>query len=422
MSKRTYTFLICAAIVLAFGCHQALAEAAEPAEPASTAAAEISLSIREQDAHPALMTVNSAGCFQPFSPATTEDICAGLYPMLGGLNQASARGEGLGRTLWGGNFRAAALLYNAGILAQGQTVRPGDTLKRGALAELLERLASRLSGGEAERAALLAEEVRSGATSQDGVLEPEAAVTRAELAVVLERLAAREPEEAALLLGEYVPVDVERDSDAWLYIADAVTEGAPETPTSGTYRAYGALYAVDEDGQLLRDVDYGVWSFDADGRYTTGEETLDAYIAKALEDCEADELSAEDALEELYLYVKYNYEYLVTPEDTEPEAPGATGWENTRALRFFQNGGGTCYGFAAAFGLLARAMGEEAYIVSAQVNEYYAPHGFVVIPEDGVNWIYDVEMEATRMERHSDLELFHIENFSVYSYWYTPDW
>ena len=104
------------------------------------------------------------------------------------------------------------------------------------------------------------------------------------------------------------------------------------------------------------------------------------------------------------------------------EEPAATGWENVRALRFFRHGGGTCYGFAAAFGLLARSLGEHAYIVSAQVNQYYAPHGFVVIPENGVDWIYDVEMEATRMERHDDLDLFRIKNYGIYNYWYTPDW
>ena len=67
--------------------------------------------------------------------------------------------------------------------------------------------------------------------------------------------------------------------------------------------------------------------------------------------------------------------------------------------------------------------GENAQIVAATVNQFNGPHSFVVIPDQwGTDWIYDVELEDTRPERHEDLDLFHIQNFAVYNYWYTPDW
>jgi hypothetical protein len=190
----------------------------------------------------------------------------------------------------------------------------------------------------------------------------------------------------------------------------------------GVHRAYGTLYAAWDDGTMVVDADYGVWTFGLDGAYTTGNEELDNYLLDALEACGANDLNDEEALEAAYLYIKYNFEYMVRPEDMDTIEVGVFGWEYDRAVRFFRYGGGTCYGFAAAFGLMARMLGYNAYAVAAQINEYYAPHGFVVIPEDGVDWIYDVEMENTRQDRHKDLALFHIQNYGIYNYWYIPDW
>lgn len=426
MSKKTLVILILMLAAVALLCGFRPADDAGPAHTEVHAAETIqtrtvSLTIAGQDTHPALMSVNDVGYFQPFYRATIRETCESFYGLLNGLSAVSAKNEDLDRTVWAGGYRAAALLRNAGILT-GDNIRPGDALTRETLVAMLERIAGCLPKEDAARAAALAGDVSAGVTGRDGTSSGTDIITRAELAVVLVRLVGREPCEGALLIGECLPIDVSMDTYGWPYIADAVTAGPVEQPVSGAYRAYGALYGVDENGNLFRDMDYGVWTFGPDGKYTTGDADLDGYIAQVLETCGVDDLSAEEALEAVYLHVKYNYVYLVTPADMVTEEPAATGWENERALRFFQNGGGTCYGFAAGFGLLARSLGEHAYIVSAQVNEYYAPHGFVVIPENGVDWIYDVEMEATRMERHSDLALFGIKNYAVYNYWYTPDW
>lgn len=420
MSKKTCTILILMLVSAALLCGFRLADDV-PVERETAPISTVALTIHRQTAHPALMEVNDTGYFQPYYRATIRETCVSLYGLLDGLGAVGAQNDVLDREVWGNDFRAAAHLYNAGILT-GEDLRPTDALTRQTLVAMLERMAVCLSGEEADRALALASDVSAGVTGKDGTSGDGDIITRSELAVVLVRLAGREPEEAGLFLGGYLPADVSMDTYGWLYIADAVTGGTVQRPASGVYRANGALYGVDENGALFRDMDYGVWTFGPDGKYTTGDATLDSYLAQVLETCGADDLPKEEALEAVYLHLKYNYVYLVTPEDMVTEEPGATGWENTRALRFFQNGGGTCYGFAAGFGLLARSLGEHAYIVSAQVNEYYAPHGFVVIPEDGVDWIYDVEMEATRTERHGDLALFHIKNRSIYNYWYTPDW
>lgn len=380
----------------------------------------VSLSISLTDEHPAFLTLDEYGCFRFYKNVTRMEVCQALYTVLEGWPGGSYRFSDMSAAQPG--CAAAAALCREGIVPvpAGEAFLPDAEVTREELTGILEELSRHLEGEALTRVEELTAEVREGSLAWSE--KAQAGISRVEFAQIIVRLSGRTPNEAALMIGDYLPVDVDMESYAWLYIADAVTEGVLPAPEEGVYRVEGILYGVGPDGELLRDTDYGVWTFGPDGRYTTGDADLDACIRAALESCGADELSDEKALKAVYLHVKYDYEYLVTPADMVVEEPAATGWENERALRFFQNGGGTCYGFAAAFGLLARSIGEHAYIVSAQVNQYYAPHGFVVIPEDGVDWIYDVEMEATRMERHKDLELFRIKNYGIYNYWYTPDW
>ena len=288
-----------------------------------------------------------------------------------------------------------------------------------ALYETLDRLSVSLPGKDGDRA----EEVAQAVEEQTLLDEGEARLTRREAAVALVKLSGRTPDEGRLILGEGLPGDVDADDEVWAWMADAATEGDIPLREEGVYRLHGWLYAADENGELIRGGTYGVWSFDADGRYTTGNASLDEKLRQALIDSGADKLEGEEALQAVYLYVKNNFEYIVTPRDQTPEEVGSTGWEFQRASRFFRYGGGTCYGYAATFGLLARCLGWNAQIVAATVNQFNGPHSFVVIPdEDGTDWIYDVELEDTRPERHEDLDLFHIQNFAVYNYWYTPDW
>ena len=391
-------------------------ETPEPEEPPAT------LRLAGQAEHPALLYCASDGRFRPEQGITRAELAEALAGMLYGFPDGLPYFTDYKSPIPG--YRGAAALVNAGILSapEGQ-FRPWDTVTRGELADALRRLAQSLRDRPGERAAVLAAETRAGINAPAGAgTGEEEPVTRAEAALVLERLAGREPDEAGLFLAECLPADVALDDYAWAWIADAVTGGRVPAPTPGVHRAYGWLYATWEDGTLIRDMDWGVWTFGLDGRYTTGDAELDAYLLRALADSGASGLEGIEALEAAYLYVEEIGEYLVRPEDAEPLAPGVTGWEYDRALRFFRYGGGTCYGYAAAFGLLARALGEYAYIVSAEVNQYHGAHAFVVIPENGVDWIYDPELEDTRPERHAPLALFRIEPYGYYNYWYENDW
>ena len=383
----------------------------------------MSLRLASQAEHPALMACLYGEDFYPERAVTRGELCRLLAPLLNGLPEGTAAFSDLAPGSMG--YAEAAALADAGILPPEDDglFRPKEALTRRELSMVLMRLGRSLPGRLGDRADALAAEVSSGGTSRTGTAEDlDEEILREELAVVLVRLAGREPCEAGLFLGGYLPADVALEHYAWTYIADAVTDGVVEAPEEGVYRADDWLYAAWADGTLMRDMDWGVWTFGVDGRYTTGNKELDGYLMQALIDSGAVDLTGTQALQAVYLYVKQHGEYLVRPEDATPLPPAATGWEYDRALRFFRYGGGTCYGYAAAFGLLARALGENAYIISGQVNQYYGAHSFVVIPQNGVDWIYDPELEDTRPTRHDDFALFGIGNHGIYDYWYTPDW
>ena len=373
------------------------------------------LSITAQQDHPALMDTDGNGSFYPERTVTKAELCGFLAPMLSGLPAGEADFTDYRRGNAGYNDVAA--LYAAGLLREqaGEPFAPKAAADREELVYILHRLSLCLEpASAAERADLLAEEL--SARGEEELL------TRGELAEILVRLSGREVRQTALFIAERLPPDMTMEDGNWAYIADAVTEGIVPDPAPGVHRIYGWLYATWEDGTLVTDMDYGVWTFGVDGRYTTGSPELDDYLAEYLDISGASRLPDEEALQAAYLYVKYNYVYQIRPEDMEGEGVGEMGWEYERALRFFRYGGGPCYGYSAAFGLMARALGYTAYIVSAQVNEYHGPHAFVVIPEGDIDYIYDVELEATRQERHPDLSLFRILNFTIYNYWYEPDW
>ena len=385
----------------------AWAEAAATATPAPTPSpaptpTPMPLRMETREDHPALLHLTGEGLFRPEENLTYGELAQALETLLEGLPE-------------GGD--ALARLVAAGVIEPG--MRADRNVGRMALYETLDRLSVSLPGKESDRA----EEVAQAVEEQTLLTQSEARLTRREAAVALVKLSGRTPDEGRLILGEGLPGDVDADDEAWAWMADAATEGEIPLREKGVYRLHGWLYAADEDGELIRSGTYGVWSFDADGRYTTGNKSLDEKLRQALHDCGADRLEGDEALQAVYLYVKNNFEYIVTPRDQTPEEVGSTGWEFQRASRFFRYGGGTCYGYAAAFGLLARCLGENAQIVAATVNQFNGPHSFVVIPDEwGTDWIYDVELEDTRPERHEDLDLFHIQNFAVYNYWYTPDW
>ena len=424
-----HVLLALALVLLAAGIRSSWERDVSPAEPetmseAAPEAAPRVLSLSDRTDHPALMDRAEDGAFYPDEALTCGELTGALGRLVEGLPKPAS-------VMWlderglEGAYRGAAGLLEAGLPVPGGegAFRPEREVTRGELARLLDQLGLQMEGEEQVLVRAIATAVARGSMLESGEgPDGTQAVTRREAAVVLMRLAGREPESERLFNAGLKPVDVSGDDWTWPFMADAALEGDIPTHGPGLFRMFGWLYKAGEDGAIVTDETDGVWVFGPDGRYTTGNASLDKMLVQALAASGANELTGQDALAAAYLYVKYNFAYKLTPRDEIPEEVGSTGWEFARASRFFRYGGGTCYGYAAAFGLMARALGENARIVAAEINQYYGDHAFVVIPEDGVDWIYDVELEDARPERHQDLELFHIQNYEIYNYWYTPDW
>lgn len=178
----------------------------------------------------------------------------------------------------------------------------------------------------------------------------------------------------------------------------------------------GWLYYVKEDGCLVRNEEMGLLTFDADGRYTSGDAELDIIVADILNQfaTEHPEMDRFDLLYEAHVYCRDSFKYL----RRNSYGFGATGWEVEDAKTMFTKGRGNCYNYAAAFWALARGLGYEARAVAGTCTGTDQPHGWVFIEFDGKDYLFDCEWEmAYRTERQIyDKNMFMIPS-NKWSYW-----
>ena len=171
----------------------------------------------------------------------------------------------------------------------------------------------------------------------------------------------------------------------------------------------GYLYAVDEEGGLLRDTYVGVLYFREDGRYTSGSEDLDRLVAGVIRKNTDEKMSRMELLRAMYLYTRDNIKYVGfgNHEDSYKPAHGADGWMVESATYALENGKGNCYHFASTFAALARGVGFQAYAASGLIGSEDQEHGWVEIVDDsGKVWYSDPETEYARsywMKQEFDL-------------------
>ena len=166
-------------------------------------------------------------------------------------------------------------------------------------------------------------------------------------------------------------------------------EPAPFEP--GFVNVTGYLYYVQENGYFLKNGDVGKLHFGDNGRYTSGDEALDGYVAAILDEV----IKANSGKDRLGLLraaydhcIDGTYKYL----KGNIYKKGHTGWEVKDAKSMFEKSRGNCYNFAAAFWALARGLGYEAYGLAGYVTTLVQPHGWVLIEIDGVDYFFDPEL------------------------------
>jgi len=283
---------------------------------------------------------------------------------------------------------------------------PERALTRGEAAEVLSRAGQTVPYlGEAEEplteeslgemiAAVANESLAADALCSIRGLGDES-VTRAEAAVFFNRLFDLRPSERE---NAYFP-DVSADFWAWgdiqtAAVAEYVWDGPNGRLPEGFYRRDGHLYCVDEAGYFRKNEYVGSLLFGPTGRYTSGSEELDGYVADMLVSVEQEGMTREELLYAAYTYVRDSFTYLTR----HYYKIGDVGWQLEEALTMYSTGRGNCYCYAAAFWAAARQLGYDAKIVSGTYGAERAPHGWVEIWQDGARYTYDVEIEMVSLQ------------------------
>ena len=166
----------------------------------------------------------------------------------------------------------------------------------------------------------------------------------------------------------------------------------PLALAAGPYYVGQECYYIGENGLPVVDGYVGTMYFGPDGRYTSGDEEIDAYTKILLAEAVTDGMTAEERLLAAYNYVRDNFTYLRRNYYNS----GETGWETEEARTMLRTKRGNCYNYAAAFWAVARQLGFDASVVSGGVGWSSRPHGWVeIVGADGVTYIYDTELEMS---------------------------
>ena len=284
---------------------------------------------------------------------------------------------------------------------------PDDYIKRGEFASIVNKLAN-LPEGFAKF-----EDIEDGYWAygdisavvdagymrgyEDGTFRPRKNITRAETAVVMNKLLKREPDREAVYSDDILIMpDVEEELWAFPDIVEATTaheysiSNGKEVWTSHSAdklnKDYGfaligdnLFYINDDTKQYIRNRTLGNFIFDNNGRYNIVEKIINPGMTK------------EQMLYAAYEYIKNNFKY----QKGNIYSNGSSGWDVAEAEKIFTKGKGNCYSFAAGFTHLSRKFGYDAVPIAGQTTSAsggLTPHGWTEIVIDGNLYIFDPEL------------------------------
>ena len=170
----------------------------------------------------------------------------------------------------------------------------------------------------------------------------------------------------------------------------------------GAYDLGGALYCVKSNGYALVSGSWNTLSFGPDGKYTCGNEQIDAYINNVVTSVTNSSMTQEEKLKACFGYVFDNMVYLGNNNHVPRGADPST-WTESYMLRYINMGNrGNCYCFSSFMYYLARRLGYAANAISGAIdktNDY--DHGWMDIEIDGTLYIFDPELGRKWYEKDS---------------------
>lgn len=398
--------------------------------PVGKVAAGVSLS---SDSHIAYAQ-GSAGLFPSFNPTrqvTRAEAAQMLYRLLSGEIPAPAA---VYADVPAGAWYAPAVtaLADLGVLeAQDGMLDTGRAVTRGEFVRYIACFFPLRSDGELFPD--VAEDdpnapfIRSAQAygwaqgGSDGLFHPDEIINRAAAVVLLNRALGRTADRA--YIDQNHPafyVDVAPSS--WYYY-DVMESSVPHghtgsgstetwtshtareaAPQDGLHLVDGWLYCYDSTrGDVVREAAVGTHYFDINGRFTTGNNELDAWLHKIVLARTDASQTQEQKLRALFLYTRDSFTYLRRP----PYEFGVYDYMETDALRILDTGYGNCYCYAALFWYLSRWIGYDATIYNGTVGVRRSPHSWVEINLNGKTYIFDTELEmAYRRKKRFDVNLY----------------
>ncbi len=243
--------------------------------------------------------------------------------------------------------------------------------------------------------------------AEDNCFYPDRPITRAETAVILNRVLGRTADKEYIKANDRVRVFTDVEPEHWAYyeITEATVEHTHTNNNGekwtgyiwektglepGFYMINHYLYYVEpETGQFSVNCGHNGFNFDLRGRYTTGNSELDGYLHQVISSICVNEVKSEKNLEAIYFYVRDNFVYQVRQHVPH----GAVGWELKYALPMMKSHYGNCYSWTAVFMYLTRCVGYESVCQSGTTGKTNADHGWTEIEFDGIWYVFDPEME-----------------------------
>lgn len=387
----------------------------EPVEP-PVVGEDISLNT---DDHVAYIS-GSAGKFNPTGTVSRAEAAQMLYSLLDGTCPILVSYTDVTGSEWYAN--AAWAMGSLGVMrANDAAFAPSEKITRGefiaAVAAFFPLRDDRPQFYDVKEGHPYYDALRSARSwgwvtgFADGGCRPDQTITRAEAVVILNRALGRTGDQAYLDNAYPILTFLDVPAGHWAYydimeaaITHEYSEGwGQESWTShvhkdsglaqGFYSMNGWLYYYSSSvGAFVRNTTVGSFTFDGQGHYTTGNSELDAKIHNVVLAKTNDTMTREQKLRALYVYTRDSFKYL----RRAPYAFGATGWWEQDALNMLNTGYGNCYSYASVFYYCARWLGYDAKIYSGRVGHNPSPHGWVEINFDGVNYIFDTELEMAK--------------------------
>ncbi|MDO4271079.1 MAG: S-layer homology domain-containing protein [Eubacteriales bacterium] len=254
---------------------------------------------------------------------------------------------------------------------------------------------------------------------KDGTFRPDDFITRAEAVTMLGRVLGRQGDAVMAASGDGIRIMPDVPDTHWAYLAmlEATTDHQYESKdgaevwtsfdkettalAEGWHNIGGELFHVNAAQQFDSAATVDGLALDRNGRYTTGNETLDKLLTAAAAKTVNDKMTQPEKLRAMYDYAKAAFGYLgVGTIDTAKD-----GWDVEQAINMLQNGKGNCYSWSSVFTHLARKVGYDAKpVVGTGVSPKGSEsvHAWTEITIDGVPYTFDPQIESVYAARYGE--------------------